>query len=137
MSTSDIRLDTRVLRKLKDGARDRAHDILDATAFTIEGEAKKRALVDTGAMVNSIYVSGTRGERARDDYRANSALARRRNERARIVPEVKPSGEFERIIGASVEYAYWVEVKTKPFLVPSVEEQRKALKEAWAALAEL
>jgi HK97 gp10 family phage protein len=52
---TDVKLDTRVLDKIAanlDGSTDRA---LGSIAFQVEGEAKVRAPVDTGALRNSIH----------------------------------------------------------------------------------
>jgi len=111
---------------------ERAETILDKIAFDIERTAKPLTAYDTGAMRNSIYVSGASGNSG-TDYSEATSEARARRPRAMIIDEVKSNGRFERVVGASVNYAYWQEL-VKPFLTPAVEQQRPKAQQAWREL---
>lgn len=111
----------------------RAHSILDKAAFDVERIAKPLAHFDTGAMRSSIYVSGAKGG---STFSEGASEAQARRPGVVIMPEVKPRHEFERIIGASVEYGLIQEL-TFPYLTPAVEQVRPQFETAWKALCQL
>jgi len=111
----------------------RAMDVLDKAAFDVEAFAKPLTNIDTGAMRNSIYVSGASGG---SQYGEAVGEASGRRPGVGLVDEIKPNGKFERIVGVAVEYAYWQEL-IKPYLVPAVEMVRPGLTAAWSGLFKL
>lgn len=127
-----IIVDMTKLHLMKAGIGPKAHAILDKAAFDIEAIAKELAAVLTGAMKSSIYVSGSSGGRSNYGERKSDAAAR--NPDATFFDEVKPSGKFERIIGASVVYAIFPEIHGQPYIVPAVEQVRPGFTKAWKAL---
>lgn len=98
-------------------------DAVAKAAFTIEGKAKLRAPVDTGALRASIYVSMKRTDNA---SRAMSA-ARARRPQAEIGPLPVPRDDHTAYIGPSVSYGQAIELGSvrrsgTPFLQPAVRE---------------
>jgi len=77
------------------------------------------------------YTSGLSGG---SSYGASTGAARARRGKVKTVPEVKPAKPLERIVGFSVNYAYWVHVKYKPFLAMAVEQVRPKAEAAWKQL---
>jgi hypothetical protein len=128
-----ITLNTARLDQLNSQLEPRAHAILDKAAFDILAFAQPLTNYDTGALRNSGYVSGASGG---STYGAGASEAQARRPGVNIAPEESPRSRFSRIVGFSVEYAYWQEF-AKPFLVPAVEHERPLLTEAWKQLFEL
>lgn len=126
-----IELNTTVLDALHGFLPERADAILDKIAFDVLGGAQRRANVETGAMRASGYVSGTSGG---GTYQQSVADARSRRPKTTTVHEVKPEKSHERVVGFSVNYAFWVHVKHNPFLSESVEEQKPRAEQAWKGL---
>ncbi len=94
-------------------------------AFAIEGRAKVKAPVDTGALRASIYTSlkAGGGDAARVE-------ARSRRPEAIITPLPVPRDDHTAYVGPSVEYGADVELGTTrrgatPYLLPAVRETEK------------
>lgn len=126
-----ITLELGKLERLIDETPRRAHAVLDKAAFDVKRTAQPMTAFDTGAMRNSIYVSGASGKGS--DYGGAVGEALTRRPTAKILDEVQPNNEFERVVGVAVEYAYWQELQ-KPYLTPAVEMVRPQLTEAWRQL---
>lgn len=133
MNEIKIELDTSRLDQMIREIPERADMVLDKIAFDVERVAKPLTNVETGALRNSIYVSGASG--GGTSYAGASSEAKALRPKAGIVPEVRPSKRFERVIGASVNYAYWQEL-IHPFLVPAVEQVRPQAQKEWKKLFE-
>lgn len=129
-SVASIELNMAGLDKLIGDLPRRADTVLDKIAFDVERDAKPRTAYDTGALRNSIYVSG--GSRG-TSYGSATGEALARRPKAGIVSEERPIKKFERIVGASVNYAYWQEL-SHPFLVPAIENQRAKAQAMWSEL---
>ena len=127
---ASIELETRGIDRLIGDMPRRAGAILDKIAFDVERDAKPRTAYDTGALRNSIYVSG--GSRG-TSYGAATSEALSRRPKAGIVSEETAANRYERVIGASVNYAYWQEL-SQPFLVPAIENQRGKAAAMWGEL---
>lgn len=99
---------------------------------------KSLAAVDTGAMKSSVYMSGaSNGGSDYEQMRAEAqGKAGARGKNIQFVEEVKPDGDYERIIGPSVNYALWVELKGQPFVEPAVQAHRTSFLGAWRELIE-
>lgn len=110
----------------------RTDAILDKVSFDVEARAKMRGRVDTGAMINSVYVSGASGGMGTQYSNAASA-AQGLRPGVELADEVVPQDRFSRVVGVSVHYAYWQEL-LYPFLSPAVEEVRPGFNEAWQGL---
>ncbi len=130
--TVKITLDTRRLDEIQGNLRPRAMAVLDKIALDVLHTAQPETNFDTGALRNSGYVSGASGGGG-STFGAGAAEAQARRPGVTVLDEVTPRGPFERIVGFSVEYAYWQEF-SKPFLVPAVEQHRVLSIEAWEAL---
>lgn len=127
-----ITLEMGKLERLMDETPRRAHAVLDKAAFDVKRTAQPMTAFEFGAMRNSIYVNGTSGGKGSEYGDAVSeALSRRPG--VRILDEVQPNNEFERVVGVAVEYAYWQELQ-KPYLTPAVEIVRPQVTEAWRQL---
>lgn len=117
-----------ILKKLP-GNRDKA---VRAIAFSIEGKTKRNItrlkLVDTGAMLNSVYTRTAKGSYV--NGQATGEMPELPGEAQRqTLPSVK---EGEAVVGPTVEYAIYHEFGTRyitarPFLVPAVNEAAKEL----------
>lgn len=102
--------------------------VVRKTAFDVEGQAKMRAAVDTGALKSSIYVTLGNGESTYGQAVADALSA---NPNAGIVPEFPKPPEHEAVIGPSVDYGVHVEYGTsrmsgQPFMIPAAEVLRPA-----------
>ena len=134
-----IRVNTAKLDLLTGSLRPRANFLLDKAAFDIEANAKPRTAYDTGALRSSLYVSGASGggdySQAASDAIAKAASGGKQTapRTINVMPEVKPRGDMQRVIGASVEYATFQEFY-QPFLLPAVENERPMFVEAWRLL---
>jgi len=125
-----ITLNTARLDSLTGSLAERAMTILDKIAFDVLRNAQPRTAVDTGAMRSSGYVSGASGG---STFSSGASEAQSRRPKAKILDEVTPKKQFERIVGFSVNYAYWQEL-SQPYLTPAVEEERPKAEAAWAEL---
>jgi hypothetical protein len=110
----------------------RAAAILDKAAFDVERIAKPLTAYDTGAMRNSIYVSGASGGSS-TGYGSAASEAESRRPGVGLVPQVVAANKFERVVGVAVEYAYWQELQN-PYLTPAVEQVRPQVNSAWRQL---
>lgn len=126
MAKTSVSLDTSkldsILRKL-DG---NVADAIKKTGFAVEGRAKIRAPVDTGALRASIYTSLAGGGRS-DDAMAD---ARARNPDVETTPLPVPRDNHTAYVGPSVEYAMELEMGSagraaQPYLLPAVRETEK------------
>ena len=102
--------------------------VVAKTARDIEGHAKMRAAVDSGALKSSIYVSLGSGESTYGQAVADALSA---NPSAGILPAAPKPPEHEAVIGPSVEYGVHVEYGTprmsaQPFMTPAAETLRPA-----------
>lgn len=129
-SSVSIKLETVTLDRLMGVVFPRAHAILDKASFDVERIAKPLSNIDTGAMRSSGYVSGASSG---STFRGGAEQARSLRSDVNIMPEERPTNEFERIVGFSVEYAYWQEM-IKPYLVPATEQVRPQFIAAWVEL---
>ena len=94
----NAKIDTAGLRKIQDAIPGRLRDVLRLAAFNIERRAKEKVPVDTGAT------------------------------RASITPDFSDLRDFRVTIGASTEYAPFLEFGTasraaRPFMTPALEEE--------------
>lgn len=126
MAKTSVTLDTSrldsILRKL-DG---NVADAIAKTGFAVEGRAKIKAPVDTGALRASIYTSLAGGGRS-DDAMAD-ALSRRPG--VELSPLPVPRDNHTAYVGPSVEYAAELEFGSagraaQPYLLPAVRETEK------------
>lgn len=125
-----VQVDIARLDFLIDQVEPRANALLDKAAFDIERTAKPMTAFRTGAMRTSGYVSGVASG---STYNIGAAQASTLRPGVNILEEVTPDGPFERVIGFSVEYAFWQEL-VRPFLVPATEQVRPQFLEAWNEL---
>lgn len=113
----DWELDTSRLNEILRNLPGNRRNAVRATAFTIEGKAKVRAPVDTGALRNSIYVRMGRMPSQMPVLASDAPRAE--------LPE--PENEDTAHVGPSVEYAIYQELGThdmaaNPFLEPAVAD---------------
>ena len=121
-----VTLDTKVLDKIIEKFPDEASEIVRKAAFNVEGYAKMKAAVDTGAMMNSIY---TVTEKL-DGYTVAASKAKKANPKVETSPHPEPKDRFTAHVGPCVEYGIYVElghylrngdfVSAKPFLLPAL-----------------
>ena len=102
-------------------------------AFMVEGRAKIKAPVDTGALQASIYVSMKRGSKG------NEAMAAARARRPEVIttPLPTPHDDMVAYIGPSVEYGQEVEMGSStrsgtPYLQPALRETESDLKKLFS-----
>lgn len=131
MNEALVTVDLGPLKGLRARLQPKAHLILDKASFDIQASAQANAAVDTGAMRNSGYVSGTDGGKSNYGEARADASSRRETE---FTPEEKPGTPFERVIGFSVIYAIIQEVAHQAFLRPAFERHRMAFVSAWKGL---
>lgn len=126
MPKTNVTLDTTkldsILRKL-DG---NVADAIAKAGFAVEGRAKTKAPVDTGALRASIYTSLASGDRSNDAM----ADAQARNPDAETNPLPTPRDNHTAYVGPSVEYAMAIELGSaaraaQPYLLPAVRETEK------------
>ena len=129
-----VEIDTKKLNeilKALPGNRDKA---VRAIAFSIEGKAKVKTPVDTGALRSSIYVRTAQGDFSSRTANSGPPLLPEKadpNLARETLPSVKPG---EAVIGPSVEYGIHVEFGTskqaaQPYLGPAVTEAARELEE--------
>lgn len=134
-TSSRYTLDTSILDKLIKDCDGNVSEAIMKAAFMVEGRAKIKAPVDTGALRASIYVSMKRGSKGNEAM----AAARARRPEAITTPLPTPHNELTAYIGPSVSYAQEVEMggstrSGTPYLQPALRETesdiKKLLKEA-------
>lgn len=129
----NIRLDTGELDRIAEKLQRSVKEVLVSLAFDIEAAAKQNAPVDTGALRSSIYTV----TQDSDNYTQASgeAMGKAWTQGGRI-SEVErlpaPSGKAVAVVGASVEYAGYVELGTskmdaQPYLIPAAEAVARKL----------
>ena len=140
-----IKLDTRGLDNMIKNTSPLAEQVINKTAFDVEGSAKRWVAsfpaVKTGALLNSIYTKTTRGEFRNNKPDDESNIGRdvlRRNPEASIDVLPRPP-KLTAYVGPSVHYAlyvHWGTVKmgARPFLLNAVEQVRPSFVAAWKAL---
>lgn len=123
-----VELDTKVLDNLIKHLNGNVEEAVNKTGFVVEGKAKLRAPVDTGALRASIYTS-IKG-------RATTAMNKARSLRpdAGIVPLPTPDNNHTVYVGPSVEYGHLIELgesnrPARPYLLPAVREAERELME--------
>jgi hypothetical protein len=132
-----ISVDVSGAQKLIASLEKKSMEVLDKAAFDIEADAKSLAPVDTGALKNSIYVSGARG-RSGGSYATNKNAAKgaasAKGKKVKFTHEIKSASKWERIIAASVVYAVYPEFQGQPYMTPAVFRNRAAFIAAWSTL---
>ncbi len=141
-SNGTYTLDTKVLDALIKNLDGNVAEAVAKAAFALEGRAKLRAPVDTGALRASIYTS-LKGRSKFSDARAE-AIGRggRRNGSGKVEPLTnanfvelpKPNSDTVAHVGPSVEYGADVELGTArrsgtPYLQPAMRETEKDIRE--------
>lgn len=106
-----VELDTRVLDAIIKNLGGNVADAVAKAALSIEGRAKVKAPVDTGALRASIYTSTQNGDTSS----------------AGTNPLPVPTDDHTAYVGPSVEYGLFVEIGTvrragTPYLQPAVRE---------------
>lgn len=129
--TTRITLDTKVLDSLIKHLDGNITEAVASAAHMVEGRAKVKAPVDTGALRASIYVSMKRGSKASEAMAA--AKARRPDANVNALPE--PRDNFTAHVGPSVEYGQEVEMGSStrggtPYLGPALRQTEKDLRDA-------
>ena len=152
MADYTVKLNTKGLDKLLTEMDPRARDIIDKTAFDVEGRAKEFATdmkaVATGAMRASIYTESTRGAKVDETPTSAAAMpgyivAHSKGETDfEFTPLPEPRAKLTAYVGPSVHYApyvHWGTVKmgARPYLLNAVERVRPAFEKAWKALCKL
>lgn len=124
--TGDVecQVDTSRLNEILQNLPGNTEDAVRAIAFTIEGNAKKNAPVDFGALMNSIYVRVGDDPAPLPQLPAAAEAARGPIERVELPA---PQNSTTAHVGPSVEYGVYVELGTssaaaQPFLGPAVNQ---------------
>lgn len=140
--TVSASLEDRRLRKLPEQFSAEADRLIRRMAFAIAGDVQARIagipLVDTGAMMNSVFVMAGKTS----TYAEAAARARKDNPEAEILPEPDRPGRLTAIVGVSAAYARFHEegtargIPARPFLRPAVEALRREWEEGMNALFE-
>jgi hypothetical protein len=122
-------LDTKVLDRLAKHLDGNVSEAVASAAFMVEGRAKVKAPVDTGALRASIYVAMKKGSKASEAIAA--AKARRPDANVNALPT--PKDNFTAHVGPSVEYGQEVELGSSkragtPYLGPALRETEADLK---------
>lgn len=117
-----VTVDTSRLNRLMRNFPGNVDEAVRTIAFAIEGKAKVRAPIDTGALRASIYTRTSKSN-GRDPAWTE---ARAKNSKVTLSDLPQP-GEHEAVVGPSVNYAIDVELGTSrraatPYLVPAVRE---------------
>lgn len=133
-TSSKTRLDTFALDRLIKDLPGLTSDVVARVAFTVEGKAKIKAPVDTGALRASIYTSMRRSSRASEAM----AAARARRPEAGVGALPTPHDDFTAHVGPSVEYGEQVELGTSrrpgtPYLQPALRESEDEMRRQWKA----
>lgn len=127
-ATIHIKLDTRELERIANGLNTSTKKVLHRVAFQIEGDAKDRAPVMTGALKNSLYTDTGEGS----GYSQASAAAKALRPGVETEEAPHPSGDIAAVVSACVEYAAYVELGTskmssREYLKPAAEKAAKKL----------
>src|SRR5690242_13841131 len=99
-TSSKVTLDTKVLDSIIKALDGNITNAVAKAAFAVEGRAKAKAPVDTGALRASIYVSMKRGSKGNEAMSA----ARARRPEAGIEALPVPRDDHTAYVGPSVEY---------------------------------
>lgn len=122
-----VTVDTSRLNRLLQEFPGNVDEAVRAIAFSIEGKAKIKAPIDTGALRASIYTR-TKKVNGRD-----AAWTEARDKQPGVaLSELPQVGEYEAVVGPSVDYAIHVEMGTSrraatPYLVPAVRETEREM----------
>lgn len=121
---SEIKLDTTELDRIAKALNLNRNAVCRRFAFKVEANAKKRAPVDTSALVNSIYTVTDKD----NGYQSASSEVKRLRPKAQTEEHPTPEGNIVARVGPCVEYAEYVEFGTskmasQPYLGPAVEEE--------------
>jgi len=127
--TNIIKMDTAVLDKLIREFPERTDKFVREVAFDAEGEMKARAVVDTGAMKNSVHTVMSDF----NNFAAAQAASRGSNGNARLAAHPTPP-RHSAYVGPGVDYAEFVELGThrmaaQPFVIPGLNAAERKLKE--------
>lgn len=119
-----VTLDTKVLDAIIKNLGGNVEQAVAKAAFAIEGRAKRKAPVDTGALRASIYVS-MQGHADRSSQAMAEAHSRRPGVTTNALPV--PRDKQTAFVGPSVEYGQEVELggatrAGTPYLQPAVRE---------------
>lgn len=125
----EYEIDTSVLDQIMENLHLNVSQAVRATAFAIEAKAKVLGKVDTGAMVNSIYVRVGKQPSELPVMKTEKQLEASEGKRVEL-PE--PENEFTAHVGPSVEYGLYQELGTRnmpahPFLGPAVNQAASEL----------
>lgn len=129
---SSVDLDTTVLDRILKNLEGNVADKIAKAGFAVEGRAKIKVPVDTGALRASIYTSLSSGDRS-DDAMAD-ATARRPG--VELAPLPVPRDNHTAYVGPSVEYGDEIEFgaanrAAQPYLVPAVRETEAEFRAMW------
>lgn len=132
-TSSRVTLDTKVLDGIIKNLDGNITNAVAKAAFAVEGRAKIKAPVDTGALRASIYVSMKRGSKGSEAISA--AKARRPDAVTEALPT--PRDDHTAYIGPSVEYGQEVEMGSahrsgRPYLQPALRETEAEFRELLA-----
>lgn len=140
--TVDIKLDDKRLRRLPERFHAEASRLIRETAFAIQGKAQTSIaaipLVDTGAMMNSIFVV----TETRSTYAQATARATKDNPDVEMLPEPGRPPRLTAIVAVGAAYALFHEegtargIAARPFLRPAVEDMRREWEEGMNKLFE-
>lgn len=125
-------LDTRILDDILKHLDGNTADKIAKAAFAVEGRAKTKIPVDTGAARASIHTSLSSGDRS-DDAMADASVRRPGVE---LTPLPVPRDSHTAYVGPSVEYAAALEFGSagraaQPYLVPAVRETEAEFRAMW------
>ena len=120
--TLKYEVDTRRLDAIMKRVPGSAAEVNKRVGFLIEGHAKSKSPVDTGANKSSIYTA----TKDQDNYVPREGSH----------PLPKPAGNVVHV-GPSMEYSFFLEFGTRhmaarPFLMPAVEEVARRLGDMYA-----
>lgn len=119
-----IKLDTREMDRIIKQSGLKARQVVKRLAFKVEGSAKMRAKLVTGALRNSIYTVAD----GYDGYERAASSAKAANPKVQTSPIPKPSDKDVAHVGPCVDYGAYVEFGTsrgapsQPYLYPAIEE---------------
>lgn len=125
-------LDTSKLDSILRNLEGNVADKIAKAGFAVEGRAKIKVPVDTGATRASIYTSLQSGDRS-DDAMADASARRPGVE---LEPLPKPSDSHTAYVGPTTEYAAELEFgaanrAAQPYLVPAVRETEAEFRAMW------
>ena len=134
-----VKVNTRILDKLRHELRGRLENVVKKTAFDIEAEGKRGSPVDTGANRSSIYTTLSDGG---DSYSPAASAAR--SQRPGLPLQSPRSVEGDKIearIGPSTFYGILLEFGTttmaaRPYMTPALERSREPFLAAIKAVIE-